>query len=214
MSYFCANTISINKQDNTCTVTGGDNNVIPRDNYKSKPFPLRELVRELSGGMIQFTTRSDKNVHIEKLAFTVARELKELTGLDAYTLGNILKGTKYLEDTEKALYQTIGEYQSEDSHMSESYREDQIIEAQQLLDIIHDNVILFKINALLNRFVEEVKKPIPKTKFIITINGMFIRRKGKRNAYMTIAKSEAQQFSQAKAEDIAQNYIGAEVIAL
>ena len=94
MSYFCANSISIDKKNLTTKVKGGDNNIVPRSNYWSSYFPISGLIREVSGGMIQFTSRKDKSIAIEGLAYKYDKKMKGLTGMSAYELSDLPKTPK------------------------------------------------------------------------------------------------------------------------
>lgn len=60
MSHFVANSISISKDRKTFKVKGGDNNVVPRNNYWSKDIPIEALYYEIDSGNIRLVDKSEK----------------------------------------------------------------------------------------------------------------------------------------------------------
>ena len=61
MSYFIANTITIDWKNNRFKVKGGDNNIVPRSNEWSSWIDTKHLLRELVGGNIQWGRHNDTN---------------------------------------------------------------------------------------------------------------------------------------------------------
>lgn len=66
MSHFIASSVTIDKKEKTLTFRGGDNNVTPRGNEKTRPITFRESLRTLAGNSIQFSSKKDFPLFIEE----------------------------------------------------------------------------------------------------------------------------------------------------
>ena len=152
MSYFCANSISFDKKELLYKVKGGDNNVVPRSNEWSYYFPISKLIREVSGGMIQFTTRKDKNILVERLAYKYDKKIFELTGLSSYEAVNL--PTEPEETLKKYKRLPAGHWNRD-------------VIAKQIL-VLKDSKKLKKILELKDQFVKDILElKVDKSKFII-----------------------------------------------
>lgn len=192
MSYFCANSISIDKKNLMCKVKGGDNNVTPRSNYWSSYFSIGELIQEISGGMIQFTSRTDKNITIENLANKYNKLIKELTGMSSYDASDLPKTPK----------ETLATYESySDDHWNRKT-------VDQIIVILKDEEMLNKISELKNEFIQEVINiKLDKAKYIIKgINNDYVYKSTKRRLLLTNYPGFAKEFTKVKAEDILSHY--------
>ena len=69
MSHFIANTITIAKDFKTFKIKGGDNNVVPRNNYWIDNLPIEDLHDMLSGGILVLNSRTEKALFIQHLVF-------------------------------------------------------------------------------------------------------------------------------------------------
>lgn len=207
MSYFAANTVSIDREQQMFRVKGGDNNVRPRENCWTDWHPLRNLLPALVGGAIQLTTRSDHAVHIGHAAGKANARLQELTGLSAYTLGDILLRDDRAELT--TYYQeSIAAWQGDHgAHFSASYVEQQIVELRHLLDIAGDPGQLEAIDAVLADFCRSVCQPVRST-HVVTNGERYILRTHRGGARTTHDRARAKRYSEARAREVAARFRG------
>lgn len=89
MSYFCARTVTVDRETSTCKVKGGDNNIVPRSNYWSGPIPLTDMLRLVDSGGVKFTTRSDKNLWFEQTVELYAKKMVAALGISPYDAGRL-----------------------------------------------------------------------------------------------------------------------------
>jgi hypothetical protein len=81
MSYICVTAIRIDKEKRTYLVKGGSNNLTPRWNeWDTHWFPLSDLLANLNGGNLQFTTRTDKHAKIDALVRKYSAEVRAVIG--------------------------------------------------------------------------------------------------------------------------------------
>ena len=65
MSYFIANSIQFNSDKTEVKVKGGDNNIVPRENYWSGYFTVEQLFNEYNSNSIQFLGYDEKLALVE-----------------------------------------------------------------------------------------------------------------------------------------------------
>lgn len=196
MSYFCANAISIDKKNLQCKVKGGDNNLVPRSNYYSEYFPIVNLLREVSGGMIQFTSRTDKNIAIENIVYDYSKKIQKLTNISTYDAYDLPI------DSERKLreYKNVPNLAN---HWNSETINKQII-------ILQDESMLNEIEKLKEQFVQEVinLKIDRNTKFVIFNKEYFayVVHVSVMGLHLNHEKQFAKKFSKLKAIDTIRNY--------
>jgi len=193
MSYFCANSISIDKKNRTCKVKGGDNNVVPRSNYWSDYFPIAGLIKELSGGMIQFTTRKDRHIVIETLAYEYDKKMHDLTGLSSYEVADLPR------EPQKTLHE-YKQFPADHWHRKT---------VDKIIPILEDRELLAKIVEIKKEFVDKVIKiKLDKTKHIIhrLDDDVYVTGASKSALYLTRDIIFAKQFTKVKAKDVIRGY--------
>jgi hypothetical protein len=84
MSYVKVKSIKISAS--TYSVVGASSNCIPLHYQQSQEFPLADMLKDFSGGMMQFATHTDKHARIDALVADYAKRVREATGLDPYDL--------------------------------------------------------------------------------------------------------------------------------
>lgn len=89
MSYFAANTWRL--KNNGVEFKGGDNNVVPRSNYWSGALSPDQVLYNIGGGMIQLTSRTEKNIWLDRLVSEYDAKLERMVGLGAYECYGLLE---------------------------------------------------------------------------------------------------------------------------
>jgi hypothetical protein len=210
MSYFAANSVSIDKTRQLFRVKGGDNNVFPRMNYWSPWHPLRTLLAELSGGNIQFTTRGERAVQVDYLAREAGAKLTEVTGLSGSTLSRILSG----ED--RAALAASWRKEIDDwhgglgSHMFPEYVAQRVTELEQLLAILAGPGTLAVVDAVLAEFCERACQPVRRDTHLVSNGYAYVLRTYRGGANTTTDRTRAKRFSEAKAREVATRFSGYE----
>ena len=158
MSYTKVKSIRIGA--GTYSVVGASNNCTPLTYMQSQEFPLADMLKDFSGGMMQFATHTDKHARIDALVSDYAKRIRAASGLDPFdlpgpsqTVFELLCRRQRWENNWKS-----GQYTDRE------YVDQNIARIDKQIAVVRNGT---EVNGILAQFMLEVAAPLNDGKYLV-----------------------------------------------